>query len=182
MILTLPNIPTSLLIVLIVFAIATSSVIGTGYGKKMSSSIFSDSETVQTSGDTNQNIIERIASLQKQINELRRQIQTLPAGPPGPPGPPGSPGNLVVTQRSSDDCRLPEGVGAGTIKCTALCNSDEVVTGGGFDLDTSQGASSIMPVPIREFASENGWFVAIEILAQGDWKIKAFAECLKITA
>lgn len=76
-----------IVVLVLTFVIATSSVIGAGYAKKASSNIFEESEAVQAS-DANQNIIERIANLQKQINELRRQIATLPPGPPGPPGPP----------------------------------------------------------------------------------------------
>lgn len=168
--------------VLVVIALATSSVIGTGYGKKMSSNIFTESETEQTSRDTNQNIIERIASLQKQINELRRQILTLPPGPPGPPDPPGSPGNPVVTQRSSDYCRLPEEVGAGFLECTAFCNSDEVVVGGGYDTGNPLEQSGSDPIIRVEKASNNGWFVVEDVFIKNDeTKLKAFAECLKIT-
>ena len=115
----------------------------------------------QTMPDNSQIIIKRIGELQKQIDELRRQIETLPPGPPGPPGRPGPTGKPVVTQRSSDYCSLPEGSGGGLIKCIALCNSDEIVVGGGYDtppLNIGQ-----VKVIRSEFASENGWSVIEEV-------------------
>ena len=118
---------TSLLIISLVFAIATSSVVGTGYAKKMSSNVFTESETGQNSQDTNQNIVKRIAELQKQINELRRLIQTIPQGPPGPPGPTQE---LVISQVKGDPVNLDNDGEAR--QASATCPSGTILTGGGF--------------------------------------------------
>jgi len=136
-ILPLPKIRTSLFIVLIIFAISTSSVIGSGYAKRMASGIFSESETVQTS-DVNENIMGRIANLQKQINELERQIVTRPPGPPEPPGPPGSLKDLVsevITVTADTHDPNPEWT-----EGTTHCPEGTVITGGGYGapLNTAQ--------------------------------------------
>ncbi len=165
MLLTTFNLLTSLLIVLLTLLIATSTVIENGYSKKATSNVFSESQNVQNSPDTNQNIIKRIAELQKQIDELRRQILTLPAGPPGPPG---SAMKLVTIQSEKD------GTSPGQQSSAAFqadCNSDEVVTGGGYKPEPGQIIDSIR-------ANGNGWRVEVEnALQDNPWSFTVFAEC-----
>jgi hypothetical protein len=54
---------------------------------------------------------------------------------------------------------------------TAPCNSDELVTGGGYERD--QGANVV-----KESASGNAW--AVTATPSGNGMIQAFAECLKL--
>ncbi len=118
---------------MIVLAISTSSVISTGYAKKISSNVFSESETVQAS-DANQNIIERIANLQKQINELKRQIATLPGG--------GEAKDLVseVVTVPADTHDVSNQIHEGT----AHCPEGKVITGGGFKFPTNSIAPLLL--------------------------------------
>jgi hypothetical protein len=114
-----------------------------------------------------------------------------PAGPKGDKGDPGSPGaqglkgdpgatgatgatgsprTAIMTERSAPG---PTRVSSGnpTDISTASCNSDEVVTGGGYERD--QGANIV-----KESAIGNTWVV--KATQSGNGQFQAFAECLKL--
>jgi hypothetical protein len=170
LILTCNNIWTSLLIALVVFGITSSSVIGTGYGKKVSSNIFTESETVQTLPDNSQNIIKRIAELQKQINELKRQIETLPSGPPGPPGPPGPTKTLVsqiVTTTNTADAQ--------DNTFTASCPEGKILTGGGFEFPPLFG---VLTLHYSGPGPGSSWMVKVQRISDDTFEIKVFAVCV----
>jgi collagen triple helix repeat protein len=114
-----------------------------------------------------------------------------PAGPKGDKGDPGSPGaqglkgdpgatgatgatgsprTAIMTERSAPG---PTRVSSSnpTDISTASCNSDEVVTGGGYERD--QGANIV-----KESAIGNTWVV--KATQSGNGQFQAFAECLKL--
>ena len=119
----------------------------------------------QTLPDNSQTIIKRIGELQKQIDELKRQTETLPAG---------TPGKLIVTERSAS-YSLQEGGSPGFTEAKASCNSDEVVTGGGYDMhDQAQGLKA-------QHASENAWVLVFDNGLAPSGGGTVFAECAKIS-
>jgi hypothetical protein len=93
-----------------------------------------------------------------------------PKGDTGAQGPVGSPRNAIVIERSAPG---PTRIGSfnPTDISTASCNSDEIVTGGGYERD--QGANIV-----KESASGNSWVVTAT--ASGTGLFQAFAECLKL--
>lgn len=86
---------------------------------------------------------------------------------------------LVVTQRSAPDfttstvtSTIPENWAVST----AVCNNDEVVTGGGWEFDPSRGLSGNEEI-IMEKATGNGWSVYVWM---SGLTFKAHAECAKL--
>ena len=140
----------------------------------MSSNVFSESGTAQSS-DINQNIKLRIAELQKQINELRRQIQTIPQGPPGPPGPTQE---LVVSRVEGDLVTL---VNDGEAKkSSASCPDKTVLTGGGFSSGINPSLYVLRSAPI----SSTTWKViaSLPFPDPGPTTVKAYAMCASLTS
>lgn len=79
-------------------------------------------------------------------------------------------GNCPPTCTSDDQLRT----------ITIQCNSDEVVTGGGFDFDPrGGGGTGIFPAVFSSHKDGNGWTA---LIYTGDWSIDitVYAECLKV--
>ena len=81
---------------------------------------------------------------------------------------------LQVTERSKT-VTVPEGVE--TITVSVQCNSDEIVTGGGFHYDFSRGWSDQFS-PLSSEKHDNGWSTSWR--ASGGSVIEVHAECLKV--
>ena len=58
-----------------------------------------------------------------------------------------------------------------------MCNVDETVTSGGFEVDTSEGITTMEHL-IGERAHDNGWTVFVNV---PNVKFRAIAECAKIS-
>jgi hypothetical protein len=100
----------------------------------------------------------------------------------GDPQTPGITAKPVVTQRSVVVQVNPSGITSGR----AECNSDEVVTGGGYKLTEivrsgGGGGGGIIQTGIKtfkEFAADNSWYV--EMSGMQPRSLKVYAECLKL--
>jgi hypothetical protein len=84
----------------------------------------------------------------------------------------GSGFSLQVTERSSTT-HFPEGLAhtSGSVQC----NSDEVVTGGGYAIIEGYGT-----LPEVSKKQDNGWFVRFANGAPPEITLTVYAECLKI--
>jgi hypothetical protein len=115
-------------------------------------------------GNTNNNS-NPFQNLQNQIDQLKAIISNLHGQ------------KLVVTERSA-----PDFINADTepfvkvVESKAVCNSDEVVTGGGYMIDRDRGVSDFNIW--KNSASGNGW--SVEVTANTLF-FKAVAECAKLT-
>jgi Collagen triple helix repeat (20 copies) len=120
-------------------------------------------------------------------------------GPPGPPGPPGQNGTQGPQGpqglQGEQGFEGPPGEAAPTMNLTvrlekgeivslsrtaqsvvATCNSDELVTGGGFNITNGPG------IALGSAPRENSWVVtAIDPFQNGNSLVQAFAECAKLT-
>src|SRR5829696_2203048 len=98
-----------------------------------------------------------------------------PAGPAGPAGPPGEPGpeipaiNLTIRNMEGQLVQL-----TGIAQSHATCNSDELVTGGGFTITNGPG------VVLSSAPQGSSWIVvAANPFGFGNSSLQAFAECAK---
>jgi hypothetical protein len=101
-----------------------------------------------------------------------------PQGPQGEQGPIGPPGKAAPTMNFT--IRLEEGeiVSLSRIaqSVVATCNSDELVTGGGFNITNGPG------IALGSAPRENSWVVtAIDPFQIDNSLVQAFAECAKLT-
>ena len=101
-----------------------------------------------------------------------------PQGPQGEQGPIGPPGKAAPTMNFT--VRLEEGeiVSLSRIaqSVVATCNSDELVTGGGFNITNGPG------IALGSAPRENSWVVtAIDPFQIDNSLVQAFAECAKLT-
>jgi Collagen triple helix repeat (20 copies) len=99
-------------------------------------------------------------------------------GPQGEQGPIGPPGKAAPTMNLT--VRLEEGeiVSLSRIaqSVVATCNSDELVTGGGFNITNGLG------IALSSVPRENSWVVtAIDPFQSDNSLVQAFAECAKLT-
>ncbi|MGA9319257.1 MAG: hypothetical protein WBV84_14490 [Nitrososphaeraceae archaeon] len=101
-----------------------------------------------------------------------------PQGPPGPPGP-----DKVLEKRQTDSNPPPPSLPivqpGGTSTRSAECNSDEIVTGGGyriseagFGIPSFQGATVTDSIP--------AWTVTITNFGSTLFTFEVFAECVKL--
>jgi Collagen triple helix repeat (20 copies) len=121
-------------------------------------------------------------------------------GPPGPPGPPGQNGTQGPQGpqglQGEQGFEGPPGEAAPKMNLTvrlekgeivslsrtaqsvvATCNSDELVTGGGFNITNGPG------IALSSAPRENSWVVtAIDPFPIDNSIVQAFAECAKLTA
>ena len=98
-----------------------------------------------------------------------------PAGEQGPPGPPGPPGPQIpamnLTIRNMEGQLVPL---TGIAQSLATCNSDELVTGGGFTITNGPG------VVLSSAPQGSSWIVvAANPFGFGNSSLQAFAECAK---
>src|SRR5918999_470090 len=98
-----------------------------------------------------------------------------PPGPPGPTGPPGPPGPQIpamnLTIRNMEGQLVPL---TGIAQSLATCNSDELVTGGGFTITNGPG------VVLSSAPQGSSWIVvAANPFGFGNSSLQAFAECAK---
>src|SRR5919107_687967 len=98
-----------------------------------------------------------------------------PPGPPGPPGEPGPPGPEILamnlTIRNMEGQLVPL---TGVAQSLATCNSDELVTGGGFTITNGPG------VVLSSAPQGSSWMVvAANPFGFGNSSLQAFAECAK---
>jgi Collagen triple helix repeat (20 copies) len=104
-----------------------------------------------------------------------------PQGPPGPQGeqgPIGPPGKAAPTMNLTVRLEVGEIVSLSRIaqSVVATCNSDELVTGGGFNITNGPG------IALSSVPRENSWVVtAIDPFQNGNSLVQAFAECAKLT-
>jgi hypothetical protein len=98
-----------------------------------------------------------------------------PPGPAGPAGPPGEPGpeipaiNLTIRNMEGQLVQL-----TGIAQSHATCNSDELVTGGGFTITNGPG------VVLSSAPQGSSWIVvAANPFGFGNSSLQAFAECAK---
>src|ERR687898_613182 len=96
-------------------------------------------------------------------------------GPPGPTGPPGPPGPEIpamnLTIRNMEGQLVPL---TGIAQSLATCNSDELVTGGGFTITNGPG------VVLSSAPQGSSWIVvAANPFGFGNSSLQAFAECAK---
>ena len=105
-------------------------------------------------------------------------------GPQGPPGPQGEQGPIGPAGKAAPTMnftvRLEEGeiVSLSRIaqSVVATCNSDELVTGGGFNITNGPG------IALGSAPRENSWVVtAIDPFQIDNSLVQAFAECAKLT-
>src|SRR5215204_18988 len=96
-------------------------------------------------------------------------------GPAGPAGPPGEPGpeipaiNLTIRNMEGQLVQL-----TGIAQSHATCNSDELVTGGGFTITNGPG------VVLSSAPQGSSWIVvAANPFGFGNSSLQAFAECAK---
>jgi hypothetical protein len=105
-------------------------------------------------------------------------------GPPGPPGlqgeqgPIGPPGKAAPTMNLT--VRLEEGdivPLSGMAQSIATCDSDELVTGGGFAITNGPG------MVLRSSPEQNSWLVvATNPFNVGNSSLQTFAECAELVA
>ena len=165
------NIRTTLLIVLVVTVVVSSSTtVATADAGTHGRFLFLS----QTLPDNSQSIIKRIGELQKQIDELRRQIQTLPTDPPGPPGAPDSTKNLVsevVTTSINTEHNA-------VTQITATCPNGKILSGGGFAIRETD------PIEVDYSGPGPGssWLVKVFVSGSGEPPLpaKAFAVCASL--
>lgn len=106
-----------------------------------------------------------------------------PPGPAGPEGPPGPQQELVVRSAQSD---LEQLAAKGSTEVKALCESDEVVTGGGLVNDQRFGpgaglANEINPsYNSKPDEAENGWQVEFFNPGPELARTQAYAQCAKL--
>ena len=101
-----------------------------------------------------------------------------PPGPPGPAGPAGPPGPagaeipaMNLTIRNMEGQLVPL---TGIAQSLATCNSDELVTGGGFTITNGPG------VVLSSAPQGSSWIVvAANPFGFGNSSLQAFAECAK---
>jgi hypothetical protein len=82
---------------------------------------------------------------------------------------------LQVTERSNTITTPEEG---GTITVSVQCNSDEVVTGGGFSSDVTGSGVSTADHLFESKKQDNGWSTSWHLPFAFD--ITVYAECLKV--
>jgi len=104
-----------------------------------------------------------------------------PLGPPGPQGeqgPIGPPGKAAPTMNLT--VRLEEGdivPLSGMAQSIATCDSDELVTGGGFAITNGPG------MVLRSSPEQNSWLiVATNPFNVGNSSLQSFAECAELVA
>jgi hypothetical protein len=105
---------------------------------------------------------------------LAQPITTCPSIPGETPSP-GIAVRPVVTQRVAE---IPIAEGSSSVAGEAQCNSDEVVTGGGYEISELDRASMVVTT-FKEFAANNAWRVEItdpDVFGT----MRVFAECLKL--
>jgi hypothetical protein len=99
-------------------------------------------------------------------------------GPQGPQGEQGPPGEAAPTMNLTVRLEVGEIVSLSRIaqSVMATCNSDELVTGGGFNITNGPG------IALGSAPRENSWVVtAIDPFQNGNSLVQAFAECAKLT-
>ena len=102
---------------------------------------------------------------------------TCPSIPGETPSPvPGTTVIPVVTQRFANVSSIPNGITSGE----SQCNSDEVVTGGGYYFPKSDRVPPPNTIVLKEFAVNNAWHVEISDIGFLGVTIKVYAECLKL--
>ena len=101
-----------------------------------------------------------------------------PLGPQGEQGPIGPPGKAAPTMNLT--VRLEEGdivPLSGMAQSIATCDSDELVTGGGFAITNGPG------MVLRSSPEQNSWLiVATNPFNVGNSSLQSFAECAELVA
>lgn len=82
--------------------------------------------------------------------------------------------SLQVTERSNHKTVIDDEGGVHTI--TVQCNTDEITSGGGFTIDTSQGVSNAWTV-FESKKQGNGWTATFFVVGTD---IAVYAECLRL--
>jgi Collagen triple helix repeat (20 copies) len=105
-----------------------------------------------------------------------------PPGPPGPPGPQGEQGPIGPPGKSAPTMNLTVRLEEGNIvplsetaQSIATCDSDELVTGGGFAITNGPG------MVLRSSPVQNSWLVvAANPFNAGNSSLQTFAECAEL--
>jgi hypothetical protein len=135
-------------------------------GKALAASDNTKTQQQTQANDQNQGIPKQIESLQKQIDDLKAQIQNIPSGPPGPAGPAGPKGNTGPAGPAG-----PSGIASIRIESksftpsnsvvyetfVASCTSSEKLIGGGFKFDDVQPLNTFSL--LGSHPSGNDWII-----------------------